>query len=35
MVIRGDRTVGTVELEPENAGWLIRNLALCPEFAAE
>jgi hypothetical protein len=33
VVIRADRTVGTVELERENAGWLIRNLALCPEFA--
>lgn len=35
MVMRADRTIGTVELERENAGWLIRNLALCPEFAAE
>ena len=35
IVMRADRTIGTVELERENAGWLIRNLALCPEFAAE
>jgi hypothetical protein len=33
VVTRADRTVGTVELERENAGWLIRNLALCPELA--
>ena len=31
-VRRADRSVGTVELEHEDGGWVIRNLALCPEF---
>jgi hypothetical protein len=31
-VMRTNRTVGTVELERGNKGWLIRNFALCPEF---
>jgi hypothetical protein len=35
MVMRADRSVGTVELERDDAGWLIRNLALCPEFENE
>jgi hypothetical protein len=31
-VRRADRSVGTVELEHEDGGWVIRNLALCPGF---
>jgi hypothetical protein len=32
VVVRAERSVAAVELEPENAGWIIRNLSLCQEF---
>jgi hypothetical protein len=33
-VTRGDRTVGSVELERETGGWTIRAFSLCDDFDA-